>query len=174
MAKTINSYVSDGGEVAVTLSAGNIAAVAAFTTAEEIVIDGTVRSFRRTNTPQRTVAETKVTGDTTPIVTRSQNKAEGERWELRLVDDFYAGSAGEWGTDDLAAVEIFKELDAANQDPGGLQCTPAGGAAGDIEITLVNPKLLGLELPGIEADATTPNEVSVFFAADGHTTAAHA
>ncbi len=174
MTKTINSYVSDGGEVAVTLSAANVSAVAAFTTAEEIIIDGAVRSFSRTNTPLRTVAETKVTGDTTPIVTRSTNKSEGERWELRLVDDYYAGAAGEWGTDLLAAVEIFKELDAANQDPGGLQCTPAGGATGDIEITLTNPKLLGLGLPGIDADATDPNEVSVFFAADGHTTAAHA
>jgi hypothetical protein len=102
------------------------------------------------------------------------NKSEGERWELRLIDDYFAGSAGEWGTDDLAAVEIFYELDKAGQNPGGLQCTPAGGATGDIEITLTNPKLLGLDLPGIEADATTPNEVSVFFAADGHTTAAHA
>lgn len=175
MAKTINSYVSDGGEVAVAISAGNVTAVGSpFVTAEEIVIDGAVRYFRRTNTPLRTVAETKVTGDITPIVTRSQNKAEGERWELGLIDDFYKGTVGEWGTDDLAAVEIFKEMDEHNQDPGGLQCTPAGGTTGNIEITLVNPKLLGVGLPEIDADATTPNTIPVFFAADGHTTAAHA
>jgi hypothetical protein len=174
MTKTINSYVSDGGEVVVTLSAGNVTAVSGFTTAESITIDGAVRKFSRTNTPQRTVAETKVTGSDTPIVTRSQNKAEGERWELTLVDDYYSGAAGEWGTDDLAAVEIFKLLDENNEDPGGLKCTPAGGATGDIEITLTLPKLLGVKVPDIDADATTPNEIIVYLAADGHTTAAHA
>jgi hypothetical protein len=47
-----------------------------------------------------------------------------------LVDDYFSGAAGEWGTDDLAAVEIFYELLANNEDPGGLKCTPAGGALG--------------------------------------------
>ncbi len=174
MAKTENSYVSDLGEVKVTISAANVTAVPAFATAETITIDGAVRSFRRTNNPQRSVANTRVTGDLNPIVTRGNSKVEGETWELVLVDDYYKGAAGEWGTDDLSAVEIFVELDKANQDPGGLKCTPAGGAAGEIEITLVNPKLLGVSAPEINADATTPNEVTVFLAADSHTEAVHA
>ncbi len=172
--KTENSYVSDQGEVKVEISAANVSAVAAFTTAETIIIDGAVRAFRRSNNPLRSVANTRVTGDLTPIVTRGSSKTEGEQWELVLVDDYYSGATGEWGTDDLAAVEIFVELDKANQDPGGIKCTPAGGAAGNIEITLVNPKLLGVGVPEINGDATAPNEVTVFLAADSHTEAVHA
>jgi hypothetical protein len=56
MPKTINAYVSDLGEVEVTLNAGNVAAVAAFTTAESIVIDGAVRTFQRTNSPKKASA----------------------------------------------------------------------------------------------------------------------
>lgn len=173
MTATINSYVADAGEVEVTISADNVTAVAAFSTAESIIIDGAVRSFRRTNQPQRSVVHTKVTGDVDPIVTRSENKTEGELWELVLIDDYFSGAAGEWGTDDLAAAEIFIELDAAGEDPGGLKCTPAGGAAANIEITLANPKLLGWTTPEINADNDAPNEITVFLAADGHTRAAH-
>jgi hypothetical protein len=173
MAKTINTYVADQGEVEVTLSAANVAASAALTTAEAIIIDGAVRAFRRTNSPQRSLVFTKVTGDQDPISTRSGGKQEGELWELVLTDDYYSGAAGEWGTDDLAAVEIFLALDNANQDPGGLKCTPAGGATTNVEITLTNPKLLGVGVPEINADATNPAEVIVYFGADGHTEAAH-
>ena len=48
----------------VTISAGNVSAIAAFTTAEDIIIDGAVRSFKRTNDPERPFEFTKVTGDT--------------------------------------------------------------------------------------------------------------
>lgn len=173
MTKTINAYVSDLGEVEVTLSAGNITAVTAFTTAESIVIDGAVRSFMRTNSPKKASSRMNVTGDTTPIVTRSGRIQEEELWELTLVDDYFSGAAGEWGTDDLSAVEIFRELLNADQDPGGLKCTPAGGASAHIEITLVTPRLLGVDVPKIDADSTDPEVVKVYFAAEGHTVAAH-
>lgn len=174
MTKTVNAYKSDQGELVVTISSANVTAIAAFTTAEDITLDGALRYFRRTNNPQRNVSQTRVTGDLNPIVTRSSSKPEAELWEIGLVDDYYAGNAGEWGTDSLSAVEIFKEMDEADQDPGGIAGTPAGGATGDIEITLVNPVLLGLGVPEIDADAQDPNEIPVYLAADSHTTAAHA
>ena len=52
MAKTANAYISDLGEVEVTISAANVTAVSAFTTAESIVVDGAVRMFVRTNSPK--------------------------------------------------------------------------------------------------------------------------
>lgn len=173
MTKTINGYISDLGEVEVTLNSANVAAVAAFTTAESIIIDGAVRSFQRTNSPKKAASRMNVTGDTTPIVTRSNRIQEEELWELVLVDDYFSGAAGEWGTDDLAAVEIFYELFANNQDPGGLKCTPGGGSSANIEITLVDVRLLGVDPPVIDADSTEPQTVKVYFACSSHTRAAH-
>jgi len=71
MAKTANAYTPDQGEVAITISAANVAAIAAFSTADEIVIDGAVRSFKQVTAPSRTREETKVAGDSTPITTAS-------------------------------------------------------------------------------------------------------
>lgn len=173
MAKTANAYISDLGEVEVTISAANVTAVSAFTTAESIVIDGAVRMFVRTNSPKKSASRMNVTGDTEPIVTKSGRIQEEELWELTLVDDYYSGAAGEWGTDTLSAVEIFKELFENNEDPGGLKCTPAGGSSANIEITLTSPRLLGLDVPRIDADSTDPEVIKIYFAASGHTTAAH-
>lgn len=173
MTKTANAYISDLGEVEVTLSAGNISAVSGFTTAESIIIDGAVRMFVRTNSPKKAASRMNVTGDSTPIVTKSGRIQEEELWELTLVDDYYSGAAGEWGTDSLSAVEIFQLLLDNNQDPGGLKCTPAGGSSAHLEITLVDVRLLGVDVPRIDADSVDPEVVKVYFAASGHTTAAH-
>ena len=173
MPKTINAFVPDQGEVAVTLTSANVSAIAAFTTAEEIIIDGAVRSFQRTNNPERPVESTRVTGSTTPIVTAGDT-VEHETWELVLVDDYHEGAAGEWGTDLLAAVEIFEELFNARQDPGALQCTPAGGATGDIEISLTSPRVIAVGQPVTDADATSPATVTILIASEGHSNAAHA
>ena len=173
MASTANAYISDLGEVEVTLSAGNVSAVSAFTTAESIVLDGAVRFFRRTNTPKKAVSRTNVTGSSTPIVLASGRVQEEELWELGLVDDYFSGAAGEWGTDNLSAVEIFMELHDNAEDPSALKCTPAGGASANIEITLTTPRLLGYAVPSIDADSTDPETVIIYFAAEGHTRAAH-
>lgn len=173
MPKTINAYISDLGEVEVTLSAGNVAAVAAFTTAESIIIDGTVRTFQRTNSPKKASSRTNVTGDTTPVVLRSSRIQEEELWELVLVDDYFSGAAGEWGTDDLSAVEIFYELLANNQDPSALKCTPAGGSSANIEITLVDVRLLGVDPPAIDADSVDAQTCKIYFACASHSRAAH-
>jgi hypothetical protein len=172
MAATANGYVPDQGEVAVTISAGNVSAVGApFVTAETIVIDGAVRSFRRTNNPPRPMESTRVSGSTTPIITVG-NTVPHEEWELVLVDDWYGGiTAGEWGTDTLAAVEIFQEMYDHRSDPGGISVTPAGGAAGDVEITLVNPKIISISRPEVDADRTRLNEVTVVLGAAHSTTA---
>jgi len=173
MAKTANAFLTRLGEVAITISAANVTAIAAFTTAEEIVIDGAVVSFRQVTTPELEVIEDFVTGDTTPIVSVPDHLGH-ERWELILIDDYHEGAAGEWGTDDLAAVEIFEELLAARQHPGGLQCTPAGGATGDIETTLVSPKVLSVSQPEIDTGAREHAKVRVLIACSNHTRAAHA
>jgi len=172
MAKTINSYVSDQGEVIITLSAANVAAIAAFTTAEAITLDGVVRKFEQTGVPERNIAETRVTGDTSPIITPGKTKGL-EEWTQTMVDDYSEGAAGEWGTDNLAAVEILYELDAASEHPTDLKVTPAGGATGDIEYTLVEPKLKSVAVPMADADATTPNEVIAIWNCTSHTRAAH-
>lgn len=173
MTKTTSGYIPDLGEVVITISAANVTAVAAFTTAEDIILDGTVRSFRRTNNPEKPLGRTNVTGDNAPILTRSTRQNAEERWELVLVDDYSEGAAGEWGTDNLSAVEIFMELLDNDQDPGGLACTPAGGATGDIEYTLTNPRLLYVSVPEIDADTEELAVVTVGLAAEAHTTAAH-
>jgi hypothetical protein len=173
MPKTANSYIPDQGEIAITISAANVSAIAAFTTAQEIVLDGALRAFRQVTPPSRTFEQTKVTGDTTPITTASKTKG-AEEWEIVLVDDYSEGNAGEWGTDLLAAAEIFFELFDNDQHPGGLQLTPAGGATGDIEYTLVNPKILSITNPPNDADATTPAEVTIRVGCDKNTKAAHA
>lgn len=174
MAKTANAYVPDQGEVEVEISAANVTAIAAFTTAEAIVIDGAVLEFNRTNSPEQPFVETPVTGDDEPIVTTGKTIA-AEQWRLLLVDDYFEGAAGEWGTDLLAAVEIFHELHQARQHPAGFQCTPAGGATGDIEVTLLNPKVRSCGLPAINSRANgQPATVEVMITASGHTVAAHA
>ncbi len=173
MAKTANSYVSDQGEVIITLSAANITAITAFTTAEAITLDGAVRKFEQTGVPERTIAETRVTGDVAPIVTAGATKSM-EEWTLTLIDDYSEGTAGEWGTDLLAAYEIFVELDAASEHPTSLEVTQAGGTTGDIETTLVDPKIKSVSQPMADADATTPSEVIVVINCSSHTKAAHA
>ena len=173
MTKTANSYTPDQGEVEVEISAANVAAIAAFSTAEPIVIDGSVRAFRQVTPPSKTREETKVVGDTSAIVSASKTKS-GEEWELIVVDDYSEGLTGEWGTDNLAALEIFFELWDGDEDPGGLQVTPAGGATGDIEYTLVNPVLLSVTNPPADADQTTPAEATVRIGCDSNTKAAHA
>lgn len=173
MAKTANAYLGRLGEVAITISAANVTAIAAFTTAEEIVIDGAVKSFRQVTTPALEVIEDFVTGDSSPIISVPDHLGH-EEWELILLDDYHEGAAGEWGTDNLAAVEIFEELLAARQHPGGLQCTPAGGATGDIETTLVTPKILSVGQPEIDTATSELARVAVRIACASHTKASHA
>lgn len=173
MTKTVNAFIADQGEVAITLSAANITAIAAFTTAEEIVIDGAVVSFKRTNDPELPFVEEYVTGDDDPIILAGK-QSPAEMWELILIDDYHEGAAGEWGTDNLAAVEIFEELRAARQHPSAFQCTPAGGATGDIETTLETPKIVAVGQPEIDANSNQAAKVRILIRSANHSNAAHA
>lgn len=173
MAKTVNAYVPDQGEVAITLSAANITAIAAFTTAQRIVLSGVVRSFRRTNNPELSMEEVRVTGDIEPIVVVGRTMP-AEQWELIIVDDESLGEAGEWGTDALAAVEIFHELLGAREHPTSMDVTPAGPETGAIMYTLADTKIRAAGIPEANADGTRPNEITIMIAASGHAKSAHA
>ena len=55
MAKTINSYVPDRGELSVTISAGDVSAMAAFTTAEAVTKMGLLESERKQRQEPRSI-----------------------------------------------------------------------------------------------------------------------
>lgn len=176
MPRTINSYVPDQGEVSVTLSAGNITSLGAgYTTAETIIFDGVVRSFKRTNDPQRALVETLVTGDPEPILTEGRTLPRQE-WELIIVDDYHEGLAGEWGTDLIKAGKLFFDLNRLRINPAGIKSTPAGGTTGDIQTSLTAPIWIrSVGEPEIDADSNGKLAImKIMIACTGSTKAAHA
>lgn len=172
---TQNGYSGSGGEVTVTISASNVSAIAAFTTAETIAIKGVLREARRTNNPAYQRASLPV-ADGGQVTTYSRTKDDGgEDWELVLIDDYWKGDAGEYGTDLLSAVEIFKEFFDADELIGGLSFTPAGGKTGHMETSLLSPiKVLSVGKPEISADKAEAETVGIMIGAAGSQEAAHA
>ena len=173
MPKSINAYTPDNGEVEITISAGDVSAIAAFTTAESIVIDGVVRKFEETTPRTKEYSELYVTGDSDPIKTIS-SKVNATVWTLTIIDDYSSGAAGEWGTDNLAALQIFQEYFDATRIIGSLQVTPAGGATGDIETTLTNVDVQQIGHPMTDADSNSPNEVTILLVVESYAKASHA
>lgn len=172
MPKTANAFVPDGGDLEVTIAAGDVTAIAAFSTAEAISVAGVVRTFNRTNNPQRTSEDTKVIGDTSPINTASAGVAESEQYELVIVDDETDGGTGEWGTDNLTAVEIFREFFDANREISQLDIYPAGQGTGKKITRITDVKVLSRPFTGaVDADATTPATVTILLSASSHTIA---
>lgn len=175
MTATTNAYSSDRGQVEITLSAANVTAHTEFTTAEAIIIDGVVRSFNRTNDPELPESSTKVTGSTTPIILVGGGLIEGEQWELVIIDDWtHDNDGGEWGTDTLSAYQIFHTLmygAAVPSHPGGIAIAPDGDTAGKNEYTLTNPKLKAVGVPGIDADAADPNQITIKLSSSTHSVA---
>lgn len=172
MPKTANQWQINQGEVAIVVSAADVTALAALTTAETIVIDGVVKSFKRTGDPERNVESVRVTGDTTPIIS-VQDTVDHEIWELVIVDDEGGGGTGEWGTDTLTAVELIKAYyDARRAIP--IKVTPAGGATGDTQHTLNNAEVIMFGKPEIDADSTSLGMRTIRFASASSTEAAHA
>ena len=172
MPKTVNSYIADQGELVLTVDAV-LTAIAYFTTAEDIILDGVLRKLEETSPKQRDYSEVYVTGDNSPIKTMSSKQTSTE-WSLTIVDDYSAGLTGEWGTDNLHAVEMFQQIFENSLVIGALSCTPAGGATGDIETTLTNVDVKSIAHPSIDADATNPNEVVIMLVVESYTKAAHA
>ncbi len=173
MAKTINDYISDGGELEITISAADVAAMTELTTAEDIDLSGTLRRLTETQPESRPVSEVWVTGDASPL-SNTSNKTTTSTWQVVLVDDYYKGAAGEWGTDLLAAVEIFNAFYDNNRQISALLATPAGGSTGDIQVTLVNCNVNQRAHPIIDADANSPNEITFEMRVESFSEAAHA
>ncbi len=173
MAKTINSYVPDRGELEVTISAGDVSAIAAFITAEAINIDGALRKLEETTPRTKEYSEVYVTADSNPIKTIS-SKVNATVWTLNIVDDYSKGSAGEWGTDNLSALEIFQEFFDVTRVIGNMKVTPAGSTTGMIQTTLTNVDVQTIPHPMADADSNNPNEVAITLVVESFTKAAHA
>ncbi len=171
--KTINSYVSDGGEAEITISSADVTAIAAFITAEAIIIDGVLRKLDETNPSSRQYSEVFVTAEDTPIKTMSA-KQSATVWALMIVDDYHSGQAGEWGTDNLSAYEILEEFFNAKRTISQFDISPAGGSTGAIQISLVNVDIQTLPQPSTDADSTTPNEITITLVVESYSKAAHA
>lgn len=173
MAKTANSYLPDRGELMVTISAGDVSAIASFVTAENINIDGALRKLEETSPRSKEYSEVFVTAEANPIKTMS-TKVNATVWTLMLVDDYSKGSAGEWGTDTLSALEIFQLFFDNNRTISQLLATPAGSTGGMIQTTLTNVDVQSITHPPIDADMTAPNETTVQLIVESFTKAAHA
>lgn len=171
MAKTANSYVSDQGELVLTVDSV-LSAIAYFTTEQPVIFDGALRKLEETSPKTREYSELYVTGDNSPIKTMSSKQSATE-WTLTVVDDYSAGNTGEWGTDNLTVVESFQQIMDNALVIADLACTPAGGATGDIETTLVNVDVKSITHPPIDADATNPQEVTIMLVVESYTKAAH-
>jgi hypothetical protein len=171
--KTANSYVSDGGELEITITAADVTALAAFTTAEAIVLDGVLRKLEETNPSTRQYSEVFVTAEDFPIKTMSA-KQSATVWSLMMVDDYHGGDAGEWGTDNISAYEIFEAFFIAKREISELKVSPAGGSTGTIQITLDKVDVQTLPQPMIDADSTTPNEITLTLVVESYDKAAHA
>lgn len=172
MAKTANSFQVNLGEVLIEIDAATVTALATFTTAENINIDGVVRSFKRTTDPERPVSSTKVTGDTTPILS-VQDTVPHEIWEMEIVDDEGGGGTGEWGTDLLTAVEIMKAFWDARRAIPSIKVTPAGGATGDTQHTLTLAEIIMFGKPETDAESDQLAMRKMRFAVATSTEAAH-
>lgn len=173
MAKTANAYTPDQGEIVVTVSAADVAAMSEFTTAEALTLDLAVRKLEETTPRTREHTEVYVTGSTSPILTMNDHLS-ATTWTLMLVDDYSLGAAGEIGTDLLSAVEIFQAYMDNGRPIADVAITPAGSATGMIETTLANVEIKSITHPMIDADATAPNEVTIVFIVESYTKAAHA
>jgi hypothetical protein len=173
MAKTINAYTPDTGEVVVTVSAADVAAMSELTTAQPLSIVTALRKLEETTPRTREHTEVYVTGSTSPILTMSDHLS-ATTWTLVIIDDYSLGLAGEIGTDTLSAVEIFQAYFDNGRPIADVAITPAGGASPMIETTLANVEVKSITHPMIDADATAPNEVTIVFIVESFTKAAHA
>jgi hypothetical protein len=173
MPNTANAYTPDRGELEVTISSADVTAIAAFTTAEDIDLSGVLRKLEETTPQTKEYSEVFVTATSNPIKTTS-SKVNATVWTLTIVDDYSKGSAGEWGTDTLAALEIFQEFFDASRTITNIMITPAGASAGMIQTTLVNVDVQSIPHPMTDADANAPNELPITLVVESFTKAAHA
>ncbi|MBK8989260.1 MAG: hypothetical protein IPM39_24885 [Chloroflexi bacterium] len=172
--KTINAFVPHRGDLKVGISAAAVTAITAFTTAQAISIKGVLRKFERSNTPARPEESMRVSGHPKPL-SFVGGVEETEKWRIVIVDDFFKGAAGEWGTDLLTAYEIF-DLHLRHEIPlDSLVGTPAGEATGMKSIVLDTPiTVLSVTPASIDADAKRGQELEIIVSTPGHEYADHA
>jgi len=173
MTKTANSYIADQGELVFNVDLV-LVAIAYFTTQPEaIVMDSVLRKLEETSPKTREYSEVFVSGSISPIKTMSSKQTATE-WTLTIIDDYSSGGTGEFGTDQLHAVEMFQQCMDNALVIADLSATPAGGTTGDIETTLTNVDVKSVTHPPIDADATNPQEVTIMLVVESYTKAAHA
>lgn len=174
MAKTINAYVPDVSELEVEITAADVTAIAAFTTAEDVAFNGSARKMEETTPKTREHTETFVAGDnTSPILTMSTHQSASQ-WTLMVIDDYSKGAAGEYGTDLLAAYEIFWEFFNAARAITSMTFTPAGATAGMIQTTLTNVQVKTMPHPSLDSEQIAPAEASIILLVEDYTKAVHA
>jgi hypothetical protein len=170
MAKTVNAYVPDHGQVEVTISGPDATALSL--TAETIVLDAAVRKFEETSPRTKEYSEIYVTGSTLPIKTIS-TKVNATVWTLTLVDDYSLGLAGELGASAVSALELFELYFNANRPIGSMKVTPAGSGSAMIETSLVNVDIQTIPHPMVDSENNAPNEVSLTLVVESFSKAVH-
>jgi hypothetical protein len=174
--RTNNAFVPNRGDLQVDLAAeavqgisGNGSAVA-----DVFSIKGVLRVFERSNNPARPEESLRVSGHPKPLNFLG-GVEETENWRIVILDDKSKGAAGEWGTEGMTAVDIFK-WHYDNETPlNGLAGTPAGETTGMIEYTLDSPiEVKSVGAPKIDADAKKADEIEIIVSCPNHTPAARA
>lgn len=171
MTATDNQYMSSLGELVVTPSAADVAAMSELTTAEALTIN-CVREFRQQSPAARTVAGVNVTATEVPLMSASGARTAAQ-WRGVFVDDHFLGSTGEHGTDTVTAYTIFKAY-WTNNRAIPIAVTPAGGTTGMKTITLNSAYVESVTEPGANADARSPEEFTVMLRCANHTVGSHA
>jgi hypothetical protein len=173
MAKTVNAYVPDHGEITVSLTADDVTAITEITTEEVMTLDIAVRKFEETTPRTKEYSEIYVTGSNLPIKTIS-TKVNATVWTLTLVDDYSLGLAGELGgTPWLTAIKLFELFFNNNRAISQMTVTPAGSGTANIETTLVNIDIQTIPHPMVDSENNAPNEISITLVVESFTKAAH-
>lgn len=173
MAKTINAYVPDHGEVTVLITAADVIAITELTTDELMNLGVGVRKFEETTPRNKEYSEIYVTGSTLPIKTIS-TKVNATVWTLTIIDDYSLGLPGELGgTPWLTAVQLFELYFNNNRVISEMTVTPAGLGATMIETTLVNVDVQSVPHPMVDSESNAPNEISITLVVESFSKAAH-
>lgn len=176
MATTINQYVPNQGEVEITVSAADVTAFTAAGTDVEAgtyAFDKILRKWEPVEEPSRTVNQTNVVGGTLEAVGDEKGIY---RFKATFVDDYYKGSAGEYGvTDKFTIRELLMLYKDTQRQPGTMGVTPAGSSATMMTDTLTSPHVVSVSKPMIDADQEGPAEFTAEFVVnkDSIATAAH-
>lgn len=173
MAATINAYIPDASELEITITSADATAIAAFTTAEDVAFNGSATKMEETTPKTRPHVETYVAGSNAPILTMTTHTSASQ-WTLTLVDDYSLGSAGEYGTDLLAAYEIFWEFFDAARTITSMTFTPAGSTAGMIQTTLTNVEVKTMPHPSLDSSSAEPSMAEIILLVEDYAKAVHA